>query len=278
MPPRNPNTTDHSNQSTPAALDFYGKALAALADAGIPFLVGGGYAVHVYTGIARMTKDFDLFVLPEDVSRVLQTLAAAGYHTELTYPHWLAKVYSGKEVIDVIFSSGNGMCRVDQGWFEHATDAVVLNLAVKVCPPEESIWQKAFIMERDRFDGADIAHLLRVRAGTLDWPRLLERFGPHWRVLFMHLVMFGFIYSDEQTLIPAWVMHELLDRFREQVDHPPQADHVCRGTLFSREQYQIDVEAWGYQDPRLTPLGRMTATDLAKWTPVAGNGEQAKRE
>ena len=26
---------------------------------------------------------------------------------------------------------------------------------------EESLWQKAFIMERERYDGADVAHLLR---------------------------------------------------------------------------------------------------------------------
>jgi hypothetical protein len=34
----------------------------------IPFLVGEGYALAAYTGIARATKDLDLFVLPADVS------------------------------------------------------------------------------------------------------------------------------------------------------------------------------------------------------------------
>ena len=31
-------------------------------------------------------------------------------------------------------------------------------------PAEEMIWSKAFIMERERYDGADVAHILRACA------------------------------------------------------------------------------------------------------------------
>jgi len=41
------------------------------------------------------------------------------------------------------------------------------------------IWSKAFIMERDRYDGADIAHIIRTCGKGLDWSRLLHRFGSH---------------------------------------------------------------------------------------------------
>jgi hypothetical protein len=58
---------------------------------------------------------------------------------------------------------------------------------------EETIWSKAFVMERERYDGADIAHLLRASAERLDWHRLLERFDAHWPVLLSHLILFGFI-------------------------------------------------------------------------------------
>ena len=50
-------------------------------------------------------------------------------------------------------------------------------------PPEEMIWSKAFVQERERYDGADVIHLLRELGPTLDWPRLLMRFGDRWRVL-----------------------------------------------------------------------------------------------
>jgi Nucleotidyl transferase of unknown function (DUF2204) len=272
------NSSPHHNQSTPEGIAFYGDALARLAEAGIPFLVGGGYAIQVHTGIARATKDFDLFVLSEDVPRMMQIFASAGYRTELTFPHWLGKAFSGDELIDIIFSSGNGLCPVDQRWFEHAIDGIVLGLPVQVCPPEETIWQKAFIMERDRYDGADVAHLLRACGRGLDWQRLLERFGPHWRVLLAHLVLFGYVYPGERHAIPEWVLRELTGRLIADSSDPPEPvneDHLCRGTLFSREQYEIDVDEWGYRDARLAPVGHMTNADVARWTAAApGNGRQ----
>jgi hypothetical protein len=66
----------------------------------------------------------------------------------------------------------------------YAEPAIVMGQPVRLCPAEETIWSKAFVMERERYDGADIAHLLRARAEMLDWRRLTRRFGRHWRVLF----------------------------------------------------------------------------------------------
>src|SRR5512142_2345813 len=37
----------------PEARDFYRRSLLALGDAGVPYLVGGAYALHRYTGIER---------------------------------------------------------------------------------------------------------------------------------------------------------------------------------------------------------------------------------
>src|SRR5947209_543055 len=83
--------------------DFYRKVIRVLNEAGTEFLVGGAYALCHYTGIVRHTKDFDIFVRPQDSERVLQTLAAAGCRTMLTFPHWLGKAYQGDEFCDVIF-------------------------------------------------------------------------------------------------------------------------------------------------------------------------------
>src|SRR5437899_2577696 len=81
----------------------------------------------------------------------------------------------------------------------------VLGVPVRLCPAEEIIWSKAFIMERERYDGNDVAHLLRARGCALDWDRLLRRFDGHWRVLLSHIVLFGFIYPAERAAIPARV-------------------------------------------------------------------------
>ncbi len=154
---------------------------------GIPFLVGGGYALRHYTGDVRGTKDLDVFVRRRDAVALLDALSAAGLPTELTFPHWLGKVCIEGEHIDVIYSSGNGLSEVDDDWFTHSVPVTVLGIPVRLCPVEEMIWSKAFVMERERYDGADISHLIRACHGQLDWHRLVTRFGPHWRVLLSHL-------------------------------------------------------------------------------------------
>jgi len=248
----------------------YPAALRALNGAGVPYLVGGALALSAYCGIRRNTKDLDLFVLPEDARRALEVLERAGLHTELPYPHWLGKAYCDAEhVVDVIFNAGNGAAPVDPEWFARAPRAVVMGVPVKMCPPEETLWSKAFIMERERFDGADIAHLLLSCAELLDWKRLLGRFGDNWRVLYAHLVLFGFAYPDEAHRIPRWVMRELAERLESDASRPPPSEHVCMGTLLSREQYLPDLER-GWTDARLPPTGAMTREMIAIWTDAIG--------
>lgn len=243
----------------------YRKQLDTLVQSGIPFLVGGAYALDAYAGIFRDTKDFDLFVLPDDMPRVLDLFAAAGYRTQVASPHWLAKVFSQDAVVDVIFSSGNGLGVVDAEWFAHARPFRLFDLELLLCPPEETLWQKSFIMERNRYDGADVAHLLRSCVSTLDWQRLLKRFGAHWPVLLNHLVLFGYIYPNEWSLIPAWVMEQLWDQVRTASTAPATAPSLCRGTLLSSRQYKIDIENWGYLDARLAPAGPMMPEQVAQW-------------
>lgn len=261
-----PDTSALLDQIEPPTSAFYRGVLQTLRDSQLPFLVGGAFALACFTEIRRHTKDLDLFIKREDYERVAKVLGAAGYATELCFPHWLGKAHSGDAFVDLIFGSGNGAAPVDDGWFEHAAQAMVLGVPVAVAPPEESLWSKAFIMERERYDGADVAHLLREQAGQLDWPRLLARFGAHWRVLLSHLVLFGFIYPAERDRIPAWVMQTLLERLHREAEAPPPNTDVCAGTLLSREQYLIDVERQGYRDARVEPTGNMTRQEVAQWT------------
>jgi hypothetical protein len=249
----------------PVSRDFYRRVMGQLDEQGIPFLVGGAYAFERYTGIARHTKDFDLFIHPRDVERALALLAADGCTTDVPFPHWLAKAHCGEDVVDLIYSSGNGVALVDDDWFRHSVAETVLEVPVRLIPAEEMIWSKAFIMERERYDGGDVAHILRACADTLDWPRLLGRFDGNWRVLFQHLVVFGFIYPCERARVPAAVMRELMGRLDRELTRPA-AERVCRGTLISRAQYLVDVEHWGYTDPRLAPDGNLTSEERERWT------------
>lgn len=239
------------------------EAVTALSVSSIPFLIGGTVALRRYTGTERATKDLDIFVRSDDVHRVLDLFGSLGCRTALPFPHWLGKVFIGDYLVDVIFSSGNGVARVDHDWFVHAVDDEFCGVPVRLSPPEEMIWSKSFVQERERFDGADVLHLIHS-VDALDWPRLLGRFGPHWRVLLGHLVLFGFAYPAERHRIPAWVMARLTDRLRAEDTDANTA--VCNGTLLSREQYLEDLGTGGYQDGREAPAGMMTREEIAIWT------------
>src|SRR5947199_9096146 len=142
----------HGDASGYSALDetlqFYRDAMRIMADAGVPFLLGGAYAFSVYTGIERHTKDIDLFVRKRDLDAALNAFRQKGYAAERTFPHWLAKARCGGDCIDLIFGAGNGLCQVDDSWFERGHDDEVLGLPVKLVAPEEIIWMKGYIMER----------------------------------------------------------------------------------------------------------------------------------
>jgi len=270
------------NSRTPGEIDrdtaarytrrFYRDVLTSLERANVPVLVGGAFAFSHFTGIQRPTKDFDLFLRREHIDRALATLAEEGFHTELTFPHWLAKARSDEFLVDLIFGSGNGVAPVDDAWFENAVQAEAVGIPVWICPAEELLWSKAFVMERERYDGADVLHILHTRGQRLDWTRIVDRFGDYWRVLLFNLVLFGFVYPGEESPAPRWVMDTLLARLDKEIDSPPRDERMCRGTLISREQYLVDITEWGYSDARMQPRGPMSATEIAHWTEAIGNG------
>ena len=227
----------------PGEIEARARALRVLNRSGIPFLVAGAYALFEYTGIYRDTKDLDVMLVKGNLERALQNLAAAGFRTEVRDRRWLAKAWAGDHFIDLIFASSNGLVPVDEGWFDHAPQAVVLGQRCRLVPAEEMIWSKGYVGSRERYDGADINHLILTCGAQLDWHRLLARFGPHWELLLSHLILFGFVYPCERAIIPRWVMEELIRRLAAQ---PPMTSSVCRGNLLSPAAYEHDYERWGF--------------------------------
>lgn len=247
-------------------LAFYRDVLETLNAASLPYLIGGAYALNHYSGINRETHDLDIFIKREDYKNISNALTDAGFFTELTYPHWLGKIIHKEIVIDLVFSSGNGIAVVDDDWFNNAEPAQLFGISTRVCPAEESIWSKAYIMEKERFDGADIAHLILAKGPELDWSRLLQRFDSHWRLLLSHLCLFGFIYPHHRHTVPQWLMNQLTQKLTQETTTPSPTDDICGGTLLSRQQYLNDIQQWGYRDARLRPYGNMSPCDAEHWT------------
>jgi hypothetical protein len=227
---------------------FYREALELLNQCGAEFLLGGAFATFHYTGIYRDTKDLDIFCKSSEYTKILKYFAERGYRTELTDVRWLAKVFKEDFFMDVIFDSVNHICTVDDSWFQHAVAGEFDGIPVKIVPPEEIIWCKAYVQNRERFDGADVNHMMLKCGANLDWKRLLTRLDQHWHLLLAKILLFQFVYpADYRDIVPKWLFDELMTRAQEQYDLPPSVEKVCRGPIIDNTQYSIDIKEWDYK-------------------------------
>jgi Nucleotidyl transferase of unknown function (DUF2204) len=240
--------TAQPTPSSPQAEAFYAEVLRELTQSGFPVLLAGTYAVCAYTGISRRTKDLDVFCRAGDFPRILTHFKERGYAIEIEDERWIAKVHCGEQFFDIIFASANGTMPINDQWFAHARRLEVLGETVSIVSPTELIWSKAFIQLRHRYDGADIVHVILKQHEAIDWKRLLSYMELHWEVLLMHLLNFRWIYPTERDHIPGWLMDELIDRLKHQLDLPPPQMKICRGRMFSRIDYDIAVRDWGFAD------------------------------
>jgi hypothetical protein len=191
----------------------------------------------------------------------MEELEEVGFKTEFFYPFWIAKALSDDAFIDILYNSGNGLSPVDDAWFEHAVEAEVLGHRTRLVPAEEQLWSKAFVQDRDRFDGADVNHLIYARGPVMDWQRLLRRFAGHERVLLAHLHLYAYSYPCDRDRVPASVF----DRLNEAIaSEPPTSAKICRGPFLAQKGYGTAITDWGYADGRLQPHGPLTAEEIAQ--------------
>jgi hypothetical protein len=245
---RQTDMTIQTDEQRKEAHAFYKEALELLQESGACFMLGGAFCMFEYTGIYRDTKDLDIFCKATEYTKILKFFADKGFKTELTDVRWLAKVFKGEYYIDIIFDTVNNICRVDDSWFQHAPEVEFVGRNVKLLPPEELIFCKLYVQNRERFDGADVNHIILKQGKNLDWKRLMEHMNPHWHILLAQLIIFQFVYPSEfHDLIPRWLFDDLIRRAQEQYDVPPPLEKVCRGPIIDQTQYQVDIKDWDYK-------------------------------
>jgi hypothetical protein len=242
MPPRKPAPTPKATTA------LYARLLRLLKGARIRFLIGGTCAINSYLRTKRDTKDLDIFCRAGDYPRILKLAAAHGYRTEVEDERWIAKIFLGQAYCDVIFGSANMVAPVGDTWFREAHPARIMNTPVRLLPPTELVWSKSFIMDRYKYDGNDVAHVILVKHRAINWRRLLSYFEQHWEVLLSHLIKFRYIYPHERDLVPRWLIDELLSRLADQRKMPVPRLRACRGRIFSRDDFLIDITEWGFAD------------------------------
>ena len=228
--------------------EFYHEALTLLEECGVPFMLGGAFSLFQHTGIYRDTKDLDIFCKPSDYARILKFFADKGFETVLYDVRWLAKVFKGEYFIDIIFNTVNNICRVDDSWLERATKGQFVGKDVMFLAPEELVFCKIYVLNRERYDGADVNHVWLKTGKHFDWKRLLFLLDPHWHILLAQILQFQFVYPSEfHQIVPKWLFDELIRRANEQYDMPAPYEKVCRGPMIDQTQYEIDIKDWNYK-------------------------------
>ena len=142
---------------------------------------------------------------------------------------------------------GNAVLVVNSEWIERAIPDFVFGVPCRVLAAEEVIASKIFVSRRERFDGADVMHLIRACGESLDWNRIQALLSPHWEMLYWSLVLFSYVYPAHTNLVPPKVWEDLTTRFQDHVRNP-KSESPFRGSLIDPNMFAIDVNEWGERD------------------------------
>jgi hypothetical protein len=238
-----PKTSSFPSMVSEEQSELFRDVLRALERSRIPYVVSGAFALRQHTGICRATKDLDLFLTSKTIESAMRCLESAGMECEIVDPVWLGKARRDNFFVDLITGMSNGVIFVEDSWIERSCPAVIYGVKSRVLAPEEFVASKLFVARRERFDGADIAHILYGTQGNFDWGRELELVGEHWEVLLWALVLFRYVYPAQSHYVPAKIWHELLLRFQRAV-WEPNLQAEFRGSLIDENMFAIDVNEW----------------------------------
>jgi len=147
-------------------------AVAAMRDAGVPFMLGGSFAAWARGGPLPQ-NDLDLMVKPVDAERALQALAAAGMRTERPPEEWLVKAWHGDVMVDVIFHPA-GLELTDEV-LARADEISVMAIATPVMALEDMLQTKLISLNEHALDYRGLLAIARALREQIDWEGLYAR-------------------------------------------------------------------------------------------------------
>jgi hypothetical protein len=184
----------------------YEQAISVTNDQKIPFLIGGAFALASYTAKWRNTKDLDFFVLPKDKDRTIKGLTDIGfvdYYPTLAYDRsWIYRATKDDTIVDIIWTLPNHRTEVDEMWFTNSVPVKIKGAPLRVLPPEELIWIKLYVLQKDRCDWPDVMNVLHSTYSKLKWKHLLARLEDDLPLLIGMLNVFTWLDPDRLKELP----------------------------------------------------------------------------
>jgi hypothetical protein len=145
---------------------------SGLRPAGIPFALTGGCAVYARGG-PETEHDVDLLVLEEDVPEAVRALVGVGMRAAEAPEDWLAKVYDGERLVDLVFRP-NGE-QVTKEMLASAEELAVGAVRVPVLPATDVVASKLLVLGPHRCDFSQLLPIARALREQIDWPLLAEK-------------------------------------------------------------------------------------------------------
>jgi nucleotidyltransferase DUF2204 len=161
-------------ENFPELIDSMKRAAAALRDAGVPYVLGGGLAAWARGG-PPTEHDVDFFVHERDAGRALEALVEAGMKPEQPPEDWLLKAWDGETLIDLIFRPAGGA--IDDGYFERAESVEVASQTMLVASLGDVLTTKLLALNEQEPDLSSVLELARSLREQIDWDFVRERTG-----------------------------------------------------------------------------------------------------
>jgi len=147
-------------------------AAAALRDAEVPHLLGGGLAAWARGG-PPTEHDVDFFVRPEDAERALTALVEGGMRPERPPEGWLLKAWYEDTLVDLIFDPAGGP--ITDEHFERAERLEVMAQPLEVASLDDVMITKILAITEMQPDFASVLELARSLREQIDWDFVRER-------------------------------------------------------------------------------------------------------
>ena len=154
------------SENFPELIESMKRSAAALRDAEVPYMLGGGLAAWARGG-PPTEHDVDYFVRPGDAERALDALVEAGLKPDRPPEAWLLKAWDGKTLIDLIHSPAGGA--VDDGYFDRAEEMEVAAQRLPVASLGDVLTTKLMALNEQEPDLSSVLELARSLREQIDW-------------------------------------------------------------------------------------------------------------
>jgi hypothetical protein len=149
------------------------KTVAALREANVPYLLGGGLAIWARGGAER-DHDLDFLVKEEDGERALQALVDAGMKPERPPEGWLYKAYDENGVlVDLIFRPTENP--VTDAMLERGSELEVMAIKVNVIAAGDVLVSKLLALREHELDYDTLIEMTRAVREQIEWADVRRR-------------------------------------------------------------------------------------------------------